>query len=60
MTVKELITSLLDMDMKKDVTIEYPTARGKIVGNYSRFEETEDFKVTEYMHGVLIGVCNED
>lgn len=56
MTVKDLITILLDMDMKKDVSIEYPTATGKIVGNYSRYEEAGNFEVNEYMHGVVIGV----
>jgi hypothetical protein len=54
MTVKELITELLDMDMNKEVSIEYPTASGQIVGNYSRYEESEQFEVKEYMHGVVI------
>lgn len=61
MTVKELITILLDMDMNKEISIEYPsieypTNSGKIVGNYSRYEEAENFEINEYMHGVTIGV----
>lgn len=58
MKVKELITILLDMDMNKELSIEYPTDKGKIVGNYSRYSETKDFEVAEYMHGVVIGVEN--
>lgn len=60
MTVKELITILLDMDMNKQISIEYPTASGKIIGNYSRYEESEQFEVAEYMHGVVIGVPNDN
>lgn len=60
MSVKELITVLLDMDMNKEVSIEYPTASGQIVGNYSRYEEAENFEVNEYMHGVTIGVSNDN
>ena len=60
MIVKELITMLLDMDMKKEVSIEYPTDKGHIVGNYSRYNEAEQFEVTEYMHGVVIGVNNDN
>lgn len=60
MTVKELITILLDMDMKKEISIEYPTSTGKIIGNYSRYEECGCFEVNEYMHGVTIGVSNDN
>ena len=60
MKVKELITILLDMDMNKEISIEYPTNSGKIVGNYSRYEEAENFEVNEYMHGVTIGVSNDN
>lgn len=60
MSVKELITILLDMDMRKEISIEYPTSSGKIVGNYSRYEEAENFEVNEYMHGVTIGVSNDN
>lgn len=59
MTVKELITILLDMDMNKEISIEYPTDKGLIVGNYSRFEESENFNVNEYEHGVIIGVTTD-
>ena len=31
MTVKELITILLDMDMNKEISIEYPSNSGLIV-----------------------------
>lgn len=60
MKVKELITILLDMDMNKEISIEYPTNSGKIVGNYSRYEEAENFEINEYMHGVTIGVSNDN
>ena len=60
MKVKELITVLLDMDMNKEISIEYPTNNGKIVGNYSRYEEAENFEINEYMHGVTIGVSNDN
>lgn len=60
MKVKELITILLDMDMNKEISIEYPTDKGHIVGNYSRYEESENFTVTEYMHGVTIGISNDN
>lgn len=60
MSVKELITILLDMDMNKEISIEYPTSSGKIVGNYSRYEEAENFEINEYMHGVTIGVSNDN
>lgn len=59
MTVKELITVLLDMDMSKEITVEYPTDKGQIVGNYSRYNESANFTVDEYMHGVVIGVSDE-
>lgn len=60
MKVKELITILLDMDMDKEISIEYPTNSGKIVGNYSRYEEAENFEISEYMHGVTIGVSDDN
>ena len=56
MTVKELITMLLNCDLSKQVTIEYPTDKGLIVGNYSRYSENTDFIVNEYRHGVVLGV----
>ena len=60
MKVKELITILLDMDMNKEISIEYPTTIGHIVGNYSRYAETGHFEVNEYMHGVTIGVSDDN
>ena len=60
MTVKELITILLDFDMNKQISIEYPTNKGHIIGNYSRYNSACDFKIAEYMHGVIIGVENEN
>ena len=56
MTVKELITILLDSDMNKEVTIEFPTADGLIVGNYSRYDMAKDFVIKDYSHGLIIGV----
>ena len=60
MKVKELITILLDMNMNKDVSIEYPADDGLIVGNYSRYKEVADFDVNEYSHGVIIGIDNDN
>ena len=59
MTVKELVTILLDMNMNKEISIEYPNDNGLIVGNYCRYNEAENFDVTEYQHGVIIGVDYE-
>lgn len=56
MIVKELITQLLECDMNKEVTVEYPTERGDIVGNYSRYNDTREFEIKEYEHGVIIGI----
>lgn len=44
------------MNLNKEVTIEYPSADGKIVGNYSRYAEARDFEVNEFGHGVIIGI----
>ena len=60
MKVKDLITILLDFDRNKEVTIEYPTANGHIIGNYSRYSESNKFEPVEYMHGVVIGVADEN
>ena len=56
MTVKELIIKLLDCDMNKEVSLEYPNEKGHIVGNYSRYAESERFEIKEYEHGVIVGV----
>lgn len=58
MTVKELINKLLDCDMTKKVSLEYPNEKGNIVGNYSRYTEASKFEVKEYQHGIIIGVEN--
>lgn len=60
MKVKELIIQLLDCDMDKEVSLEYPTERGQIVGNYCRYEEAEQFEIKEYAHGVIIGVEDDN
>lgn len=62
MTVKELIVALLECDMNKEVTIEYPNGDGQIIGigNYSRYNNCDNFNVTEYMHGVVFGIENEN
>lgn len=56
MTVKDLIIALLDSDMNKEVTIQYPTAEGMIVGNYSRYDVAKDFVIKEYNYGLIIGI----
>lgn len=56
MTVKELIVSLLDVDMDKEVTVEFPTPEGQIVGNYSRYAVSKDFIIQNCNHGLIIGV----
>ncbi len=60
MKVKELITILLDMNMDKEISIEYPTATGKIVGNYSRYNESGQFEIKEYPHGIVIGISDDN
>ena len=59
MIVKELIKELLDCDMNKEVSLQYPTDKGMYVNNYSRYEESEQFEIKEYEYGVVIGVDNE-
>lgn len=56
MTVKEFINELLDCDMNKEVSLEYPTARNYETGNYYNYEEAERFKIYDCEHGVIIGV----
>ena len=56
MKVKELITILLDFNMDKEIVVEYPTDSGNIVGNYCRYNDSKDFEVNEFDHGVIIGV----
>ena len=60
MTVKELITTLLDMDINKNVSIEYPARMDETTGNYSRYEEAQQFEIKEYYYGVVIGASNDD
>ena len=45
-TVKELIVSLLDCYLDKQVSVEYPTEKWwLIVGNYCRYNNTIDFNI---------------
>lgn len=60
MTVKDLITNLLNHDLNKQIMIEYPTPAGHIVGNYCRYNGVDDFEIHEYDHGVIIGIDNDD
>ena len=58
MTVKELIVSLLDCDLNKQVS---PTEKWwLIVGNYCRYNNTIDFNIFEYDHDITIGVENDN
>ena len=59
MTVKDLIVILLDMDMGKRISIEYPTTDGKYNYNYSRYAEAVQFEVKECSHGIVLGVSDE-
>lgn len=56
MTVKDLIIELLGVDMNKEVSVEYPTSNGKIVGNYSRYEVGDSIRLVECDYGVIIEV----
>ena len=57
MTVKELIQKLLDCDINKSVSIEYPISnKRELSGNYYRYELAENFYVVEFDRGVVIGI----
>lgn len=56
MTVKDLIIELLDTDINKEVSVEYPTSNGKIVGNYSRYDVGDNIRLVECDYGVIIEV----
>ena len=60
MTVKQLILELLDCDLSKPVSIEYPTSSGHIIGNYSRYDSTDKFSISQYDYGIIVGVDYED
>ena len=60
MKVKDLIFELLDCDLNKEISIVYPNNAGHIVGNYCRYEETENFTIKEYEYGIIIGAGDED
>lgn len=59
MIVKELITVLLDMDMNKKVSIEYPVDKRQI-GNYCSYREADNITVTQCGYGVILGVEDEN
>lgn len=48
MTVKDLISELLECDMSKEISVEYWNGRG--------YEEAAKIKVSEYSWGVNIEV----
>lgn len=60
MTVRELITKLLNCDMNGEVMIEYPNTDKPEDGNYCRYLQAEKFMVSEYFYGVVIGIPNEN
>ena len=57
MTVKDLIIELLNTDINKEVSVEYPTSNGKIVGNYSRYDVADTIRVVECDYGIIIEVA---
>lgn len=59
MTVKDLITILLDMDMDSTVSVVYPEENLR-AGNYYRYNQRDDFSIVNSASGVLIGVDHAD
>ena len=55
MTVKDLILKLLECDLNKELSIQYPHEELES-NNYCSYTQTEIFEVLEYEHGVIIGI----
>lgn len=55
MTVKDLILKLLECEMNKDISLEYPHEE-TFSNNYSCYTQTERFEVKEFEYGVIIGI----
>ena len=60
MTVKELINELLECGMHKRIMIDYPSDNNCEVGNYSKYRESNAFRLIECPHGVIIGVQDDN
>jgi len=57
MTVKELIMELLNCDINKPVSFEYPLSEhGSLTGNFYNYEEADTAQVIEQEYSVIIGV----
>lgn len=57
MMVKDLIVKLLNHDLNKQITIQYPTEQ-LTVDNYSAYNESKEFIIVAGSTGVIIGVEN--
>ena len=57
MTVKDLILELLECDLNKRVSFEYPLSEhGSLTGNFYNYEQADTIQVIEQEYGVTIGV----
>ena len=57
MTVKDLIMELLNCDINKPVSFEYPLCEhGSLTGNFYNYEEADTVQVIEQEYSVIIGV----
>ena len=55
MTVKDLILKLLECDLNKELSIQYPHEELES-NNYSCYTQTEQFEVKAFEYGVIIGI----
>lgn len=55
MTVKDLIMKLLDSDMTKEVSIQYPHEE-TFSNNYSCYTQVDQFEIKDFEYGVIIGI----
>lgn len=55
MTVRDLIMKLLDSDLSKDISIQYPHEENHS-NNYSCYTQTENFEIKDFEFGVIIGI----
>lgn len=54
-TVRELINELLEHDLDKKISIEYPT-KNLNSSNYASYEQADFFEIIDCDYGIIIGV----
>ena len=55
MTVRDLIVELLDCDLNKAVSVEFPN-NSRQTDNYYKYEQADYFRIIESDYCVIIGV----